>query len=206
MWILTFEHFSNTSSLNCRNFSWMAGWLRAKDRKCVKGCFLRKLSRRTSIRVRAEMTPLRCCPVITTRKQSNTCLVSVKLQGDHGHPRPCKIKSNGMDRDFTWYLSMHFKISVSEDIVKVRIFHPGDARRELEKPAQQHLSTVSLGPTEEAPGIKTPNHAQRNLARLPAWLKMPDTAVLSSVKTGWCHQKYPFALKKVSSECLKTNN
>lgn len=75
-WTPTFEHFSSTSSLNCRNFSWMAGWLRAKDRKCVKGCFLRKLSRSTSIRVRAETTPLRCCPVITAGKHSNTSLLS----------------------------------------------------------------------------------------------------------------------------------
>ena len=72
-----------------------------------------------------------------------------------------------MDHDFTRYLSVHFKIPVLEDIVKVRTFHPGDARRELEKPAQQHLSAVSPRLTEEALGIKTPNHAERNLARLP---------------------------------------
>lgn len=109
-----------------------------------------------------------------------------------------------MDRDFTWYLSVRFKISILEDILKVRKLHPGAARRELEKPAQQHLSTLSAWLPEEAIGIKTPNRAHRNLTRLPAWLKMPGTAVLSSVKTGWRHQKYPSALKKVSSECLKT--
>lgn len=80
MWILTFEHFCSTSSLKCRKFSWMAGWLRGKDRKCVKGCLLRKLSRSTSSRVRAETTPLRCCPVITAGKHSiNSLSASLKL-------------------------------------------------------------------------------------------------------------------------------
>lgn len=145
MWKPTFEHFSSTSSLNCRNFSWMAGWLRAKDRKCVKGCFLRKLSRSTSIRVRAEMTPLRCCPVITAGKHSNTSLLSwSSLLLDPG----------------SW----------------------GSSRNQNPQPC-----------TEKP-------------ARLPAWLKMPDTAVLSSAKTGWCHQKHPSAVQKVSSEGLKYSN
>ena len=71
-----------------------------------------------------------------------------------------------MDHDFRRYLSVQFKIL--KDIVKVRTFHPGDARTELEKPAQQHLSAVSPRLTEEATEIKTPKHPQRNLARLPA--------------------------------------
>lgn len=73
-----------------------------------------------------------------------------------------------MDHDFTQYLSVHFKLSILDDLAKVRLFHPRDAGKELEKPSQKHLSTLSPGLTEEAIGIKTPNHAQRNLARLPA--------------------------------------
>lgn len=51
--------------------------------------------------------------------------------------------------------------------MKVGTFHPGAAKKELEKPAQQHLSTV-IPELSEVTGIKTPSHAQRNLARLPA--------------------------------------
>lgn len=57
--------------------------------------------------------------------------------------------------------------SVSVDLVKVRTFHSGAAKKELEKPAQQHLSTVNPELTEVT-GIKTPSHARRNFARLSA--------------------------------------
>lgn len=67
--LLTMEHFSSTSSWNFRNRSWTSASLRKKERKWVKGCFLLKVSRRTSIRVRAEITPLRCWPVITVNKK-----------------------------------------------------------------------------------------------------------------------------------------
>ena len=67
--LLTMEHFSSTSSWNFRNRSWTSASLRKKARKWVKGCFLLKVSRRTSIRVRAETTPLRCWPVITVSKK-----------------------------------------------------------------------------------------------------------------------------------------
>ena len=67
--LLTMEHFSRTSSWNFRNRSWTSASLRKKARKWVKGCFLLKVSRRTSIRVRAEITPLRCWPVITVSKK-----------------------------------------------------------------------------------------------------------------------------------------
>lgn len=72
--LLTMEHFSRTSSWNFRNRSWTSASLRKKARKWVKGCFLLKVSRRTSIRVRAEITPLRCWPVITVSKKKDlTC-------------------------------------------------------------------------------------------------------------------------------------
>lgn len=67
--------------------------------------------------------------------------------------------------------------------MKVRTFHSGAAKKELEKPAQQHLSTVNPELTEVT-GIKTPSHARRNSARLSARLKMPGTAVLSPAKAG----------------------
>lgn len=67
--LLTMEHFSSTSSWNFRNRSWTSASLRKKARKWVKGCFLLKVSRRTSIRVRAEITPLRCWPVITIKQK-----------------------------------------------------------------------------------------------------------------------------------------
>lgn len=52
----TCEHCCSTSSLNLRNPSWILGWLKENDRKCVKGCFFRKLSTRTSTRVTADET------------------------------------------------------------------------------------------------------------------------------------------------------
>lgn len=61
----TFEHCSNTSSLNFKNPSWILGWFKGNDRKCVKGCFLRKLSTRTSTRVTADDTAALWKPVIT---------------------------------------------------------------------------------------------------------------------------------------------
>lgn len=67
--LLTIEHFSSTSSWNFKNRSWTSTSLRKKARKWVKGCFLLKVSKRTSIRVRAEITPLRCWPVITINKK-----------------------------------------------------------------------------------------------------------------------------------------
>lgn len=65
----TCEHCSSTSSLNLRNPSWILGWLKGKDRKCVKGCFFRKLSTRTSTRVTADETADLLGPVITVRKR-----------------------------------------------------------------------------------------------------------------------------------------
>lgn len=61
----TCEHCSSTSSLNLRNPSWILGWLKGNDRKCVKGCFLRKLSTRTSTRVTADETAALLGAVIT---------------------------------------------------------------------------------------------------------------------------------------------
>lgn len=52
----TCEHCCNTSSLNLRNPSWILGWFKGNDRKCVNGCFFRKLSTRTSTRVTADDT------------------------------------------------------------------------------------------------------------------------------------------------------
>lgn len=52
----TCEHCCSTCSLNLRNPSWILGWLKGNDRKCVNGCFLRKLSTRTSTRVTADDT------------------------------------------------------------------------------------------------------------------------------------------------------
>lgn len=65
----TWEHCCSTSSLNRRNPSWIAGWLRGNDRKCVKGCFFRKLSTRTSTRVTADETADLLGAVITVSKR-----------------------------------------------------------------------------------------------------------------------------------------
>lgn len=77
--LLTMEHFSSTSSWNFRNLSCTSTSLRKKDRKWVKGCLLLNVSRRTSIRVRAEITPFRCWPVITASKRKKT------LRGSRTH-------------------------------------------------------------------------------------------------------------------------
>lgn len=64
----TCEHCCNTSSLNLRNPSWSLRSFRGNDRKCVKGCFFRKLSTRTSIRVTADETAALWEPVMTVRQ------------------------------------------------------------------------------------------------------------------------------------------
>lgn len=61
----TCEHSFNTSSLNLKNPSLTLGSFSGNDRKWVKGCFLRKLSTRTSTRVITEETEALCEPVIT---------------------------------------------------------------------------------------------------------------------------------------------
>lgn len=65
----TCEHCCKTSSLNLRNPSWILGSFRGNDRKCVKGCFFRKLSTRTSTRVTADETAAFWEPVITVRQR-----------------------------------------------------------------------------------------------------------------------------------------
>lgn len=65
----TWEQCSNTSSLKRLNPSWICGWFRAKDRKWVNGCFLRKLSIKTSTRVTADATAAFWEPVITDKPQ-----------------------------------------------------------------------------------------------------------------------------------------
>lgn len=75
----TCEHCFNTSSLKPRNPSWSLGSFRGNDRKCVKGCFFRKLSTRTSTRVTADETAALWEPVITKktkRKSWEKCFVS----------------------------------------------------------------------------------------------------------------------------------
>ncbi len=61
----TCEHCFTTSSLNLRNPSWTLGSFSGNDRKCVKGCFFRKLSTRTSTRVTADETAAFWEPVTT---------------------------------------------------------------------------------------------------------------------------------------------
>lgn len=61
----TCEHCCRTCSLNVRNPSWISGRLKGNDKKCVKGCFLRKLSTRTSTLVTADDTADLLAAVIT---------------------------------------------------------------------------------------------------------------------------------------------
>ena len=64
-WLNTSENCSKTLALNVWNPSWTWGSLRAKDRKWVKGCFLRKPSISISSRVTAEETAFFWEPVTT---------------------------------------------------------------------------------------------------------------------------------------------
>lgn len=79
--IITLEHCCNTPSLKLENPSWTLGWFRGNDRKCVKGCFFRKLSTRTSTLVTAEETAALWEPVITVRQrmkvEKNDCALTV---------------------------------------------------------------------------------------------------------------------------------
>lgn len=65
----TSEHCCSTSSLKLRNPSWILESFNGNDRKCVKGCFFRKPSMRTSIRVTADETAALWEPVTTVRKR-----------------------------------------------------------------------------------------------------------------------------------------
>lgn len=76
---LTCEHCCNTSSLKFKNPSWIWGWFKGNDKKCVKGCFFRKLSTRTSTRVTAEDTAALWKPVMTVRQTQWTLLDVLSL-------------------------------------------------------------------------------------------------------------------------------